>query len=39
MMSDVLLVNSEQEVVLFESFSEKVEINLYNPLLKTITSS
>jgi len=38
MLSEVLIVNGETDVVLFENFSDEVEICLFNPKLKTITS-
>ena len=38
MLSEVLVVNGEQDLVLFETFlAEGVEINLYNPIIKAIT--
>jgi hypothetical protein len=38
MVSDILICDGEKNVVLFESFSDKVEICLFNPLLRRVTS-
>ena len=38
MISEVLVVNGEQDVVLFERFAKSIELCLYNPDMGVITS-
>ena len=37
MLSEVLVVNGEHDLVLFETFAEKVELNLFDCMVKAIS--